>query len=521
MSISKITLIYILLLPGILLASGSNSSSASLTFRRMPESSCMLSSISSSSNSREDSWISMQNSLKKGGQLIKAVQRNDLEGVKKALAQGANPNFSNFQSYNGRTALYYAAGKGNCAIMQTLLDARAEVEKRSYSTNERPLHNAVRFGRVQAIKMLLAHGADINSFEGFVMRPLEVAILCKQLAAQDTLLRLGVNEGNYIAGLRIAFENNDIALVQRLLNSGLGINQRLGLRGDSSLHIALGHNARPAMIRFLLSEKADVNAEIIREGEFGRCTPYMYVLRMSKSVIMPLMLLRAGADKKIIRKDLRVLAVSPRKDELIRHSPMLYLAAAEYISPEERARLIRFSSWASTKFTSSESLSFEIRRHNNDEVQEMNSRGLITIQLIHERDRYGMNPWLWAYVSGNREAAQLCMEVSRRQAWCVRGCFVRCMKRIGRGPKSVYFDSFCCDLLGDDAWAIAARRGDKAMLQDLYTYRAPIRAGVVSLIKRKWPYFIKTVAERIAEFLHGPRIVLSEPHDHDFSLAGD
>lgn len=84
---------------------------------------------------------------------------DDVDGVKNALAKGANVNHQDAAS--GQTPLMGAVLRGKDRIVRHLLDIKADVtigEKSGYT----PAHGAAFQGRPQVMKMLIDHGIDVN-----------------------------------------------------------------------------------------------------------------------------------------------------------------------------------------------------------------------------------------------------------------------------------------------------------------------------------------------------------------------
>jgi ankyrin repeat protein len=89
-----------------------------------------------------------------------AAQSGDVAGIKAALADGADIEGIDFsENSNGRRALNYAALNNHAAAIETLLAAGADIESQN-RTRFTPLHHAAEAGSIDAINVLLKHGAN-------------------------------------------------------------------------------------------------------------------------------------------------------------------------------------------------------------------------------------------------------------------------------------------------------------------------------------------------------------------------
>ena len=91
--------------------------------------------------------------------LMQAVDRASLPIVTTLLQAGAKVNIHNTQ---GMTPLLLAVKKKQRGIMQTLLAAGAELEARPNKESPTPLELAMAQGDVDAVKILLAMGAECS-----------------------------------------------------------------------------------------------------------------------------------------------------------------------------------------------------------------------------------------------------------------------------------------------------------------------------------------------------------------------
>lgn len=89
-----------------------------------------------------------------------ASQSGDVAAVKAALAAGADIEGIDFsENKNGRRALNYAALNNKPDVIEALLAAGADIESQN-RTRFTPLHHAAEAGSIEAIKVLLKHGAN-------------------------------------------------------------------------------------------------------------------------------------------------------------------------------------------------------------------------------------------------------------------------------------------------------------------------------------------------------------------------
>ena len=145
--------------------------------------------------------------------LMTAARTGAVEAVTKLLTHGAEVDAR--EGWRGHTALMWAAAEGHLATMEALITAGAEVDARSISggapivrsyfeasepvaakTDARPtglssLLFAVREGHTDAVRLLLAAGADVSGIAPDGTAPLAVAVLNAHYALAKLLLDEG------------------------------------------------------------------------------------------------------------------------------------------------------------------------------------------------------------------------------------------------------------------------------------------------------------------------------------------
>ncbi|KAL2283309.1 hypothetical protein FJTKL_09942 [Diaporthe vaccinii] len=135
--------------------------------------------------------------------------------------------------YSGRTALHWAAAKGDAAAVSELLDAGAQIECKTRLRSESPLMIACRTGaNPEAVRVLLAAGADVNTHDSYGQTP-----LC---------LTAGAPGGH-----------SRIEIAAALLDAGANINVEQGYARATALDFAcVGSHFE--MVKFLIDAGADI-----------------------------------------------------------------------------------------------------------------------------------------------------------------------------------------------------------------------------------------------------------------------
>jgi ankyrin repeat protein len=161
----------------------------------------------------------------------------------------------------GLTPLSLAAISNDAATVEMLLKCGADVKSRDESGTA--LHHAIIAGSVDAARVLLSHGADINTGDNEGTTPLHDAVLKGDVRMTDFLLSNGadpnVPDENGSTALRYAYHDDAaFEVARRLMSHGLRVNLR-DKTGATMLHwVALRGNA--AVARLLLDNGAEVNA---------------------------------------------------------------------------------------------------------------------------------------------------------------------------------------------------------------------------------------------------------------------
>lgn len=147
-----------------------------------------------------------------------AVDRGDVEAVRAALGEGADPNGPGLWCMG---LLECAVAAGRVEVMRVLLEAGADPNARTGITCTSLLVEAARSGRVEAVGTLVKFGADPDLLDD----ALRDVILSEELASiAEAMIELGAridtpDQNGWTALHRVA-AHGDTALVGRLLRAG-------------------------------------------------------------------------------------------------------------------------------------------------------------------------------------------------------------------------------------------------------------------------------------------------------------
>lgn len=164
--------------------------------------------------------------------LHEAVSERDIDLVRQALAQGADPNHPEapgdaFNSFVGTTELFWAVLGGNYEIVRLLLESGAKVAAEAQSESS-SLHAAVEDLNLPMVNLLLEFGgaAALNWFDYIDRTPLTIAAEMGSIEIARRLIGAGadVNAHNEPkigdTALHRAAENGTLEMVQLLLVAG-------------------------------------------------------------------------------------------------------------------------------------------------------------------------------------------------------------------------------------------------------------------------------------------------------------
>ena len=209
--------------------------------------------------------------------LSEAVFTGDLAAVKQALTDGADPSAMDPQS--GSTMLATAALMGHTEIVKLLLEHGADVNTKSRDGGT-ALHAAAFLGRIETVKFLLEKGADANLRSNIGGTPMDGAKLDWEFTkAIIGMLQIEVNEAEVKAGRTKVIEllseqpknaspshnlwkaaaTGDLSAIKDALGDSADLNALDSQSGITPLGWA-ALNGQAEAAKLLIEKGADVNA---------------------------------------------------------------------------------------------------------------------------------------------------------------------------------------------------------------------------------------------------------------------
>lgn len=182
-----------------------------------------------------------------------AASRGPRESVRALIAAKADVNAWCVQM---DTPLCSAASPGNVEILEELIKAGADVNG---GKALKPLVHAVRYGHVEAIKILVTHGALINDPKEPPIHWARKPETAKALLAMGAKVDLRNSDGETSLHLPYFHWAPSAETVKVFIDAGADINAR-SKSGETPLHKALRHKLLP-IVKLLVSSKADLDAK--------------------------------------------------------------------------------------------------------------------------------------------------------------------------------------------------------------------------------------------------------------------
>ncbi|CAH0553399.1 unnamed protein product [Brassicogethes aeneus] len=189
--------------------------------------------------------------------LVEACTDGDVGTVRKLLTEGRSVHET---SEEGESLLSLACSAGYFELAQVLLAMHANVEDRGIKGECTPLMEAASAGHLDIVKLLVAHGADVNAQSTSGNTPLMYGCAGGHTEVVKFLLENGANvedhNENGHTPLMEAASAGHVGLAKILLMHGAGINTHSNEFKESALTLAC-YKGHLDMVRFLLEAGAD------------------------------------------------------------------------------------------------------------------------------------------------------------------------------------------------------------------------------------------------------------------------
>ena len=172
--------------------------------------------------------------------------------------------------HDGQTPLHLATIDGHTGIVDYILNEKtslrlADILAAQDISGATPLHEAVRYGRADIAKLLLANGANVNSTDSLGKTPVLLIIPKSAQQAMYPLLlqyKANVNQKDMYGDtvLHVAvMADSSVGTLSLLLSNGAQVNER-NKEGVTPLAIAI-ETHHPEQVKFLAQNGADIYAE--------------------------------------------------------------------------------------------------------------------------------------------------------------------------------------------------------------------------------------------------------------------
>jgi ankyrin repeat protein len=289
--------------------------------------------------------------------LLQAIRANDLAGLKSRFARGVDVNL---RDSRGTTLLMHAAAIGSTDALRLLLASGADVNAKNQFDDTALILAA---DQMEKARLLIEKGADVNAVSKLGRTPLIVAANCDGCSAiVKLLLEKGANpnakDRGKINPLGLAALAGDTESVRLLLAKGAEPDAADGVGYTPLNNAASTCNAE--VIGMLLARKPDVNAANTdnQDVKFGkiqlyRITPLMFASTYCSPAVVKT-LLDAGA--RVNDADVRGM------------TPLLFATSSEVQRPAVVRLLLAAGANANAKSTVGETALDWARKFGNREV---------------------------------------------------------------------------------------------------------------------------------------------------------
>ncbi|XP_054431424.1 ankyrin repeat and SOCS box protein 3 isoform X2 [Pteronotus mesoamericanus] len=190
-----------------------------------------------------------------------AAYHNSVECLRMLIHTDSSEDYIRTKTFEGFSALHFAASRGHWKIVQILLEAGADPNATTLEETT-PLFLAVENGRIDVLRLLLRHGANVNGSHSMCgWNALHQATFQENAEIIKLLLKRGANKECQddfgITPLFVAAQYGKLESLSILISSGANVNCQ-ALDKATPLFIA-AQEGHTECVELLLSSGADPN----------------------------------------------------------------------------------------------------------------------------------------------------------------------------------------------------------------------------------------------------------------------
>ena len=214
--------------------------------------------------------------------LHQAAANEHISIVNTLLDAGADVNMVDG---DGMSPLHLAASVGNACIVSALLAKNADVFAQEYGSSWQPIHSGAESGRLDVVNLLLEKGASADAVTVEGETPLYTAAkgghvqVVERLLKYTTAVQALTSERGYQA-IHMAAQEGSLKIVDLLIGAGADVNVE-SFNGSTPLALAAREGSLP-VVSYLLRKKAKVD---VVYGKTSRCAIHQAARRGHEKVV--------------------------------------------------------------------------------------------------------------------------------------------------------------------------------------------------------------------------------------------
>ncbi len=239
------------------------------------------------------------------GKFYQAILKQDITLLQEAIKDGVNL----YQLFSDRlNALQKASSLGNAEMVETLLAAHFNPERKLEPGTVTPLEIALNAGNIKAFKALLYGGVDSRETKSSSSL---LSQACRKGRAGDEFIRILLAEGKYNINPTSSYEaplvryldgkNPNPDIVKALINAGANVHSKQQNGTEAPLNTAIQQKHSPRILKILIDAGADVNS-YYNNGR-TRYSLLMFALKQQLPNESIKLLLESGADASFVAED--------------------------------------------------------------------------------------------------------------------------------------------------------------------------------------------------------------------------